>query len=131
MIPPNEAPALKMPCASARSREGNQSALALAAPGQLPASLTPSVARRKTSSGIERTSACAAIDRDQTTIERVKPIRVPIVVWSLSIRSEEHTSELQSLMRISYAVFCLKKKNETPNKRKPDTKKKNENTHHQ
>src|SRR3546814_4733033 len=27
------------------------------------------------------------------------------------IRSEEHTSELQSLMRISYAVFCLKKKN--------------------
>src|SRR3546814_4185135 len=30
-------------------------------------------------------------------------------------RSEEHTSELQSLMRISYAVFCLKKK-KTPNK---------------
>src|SRR3546814_8868617 len=30
--------------------------------------------------------------------------------WSVS-RSEEHTSELQSLMRISYAVFCLKKKN--------------------
>src|SRR3546814_2382628 len=30
-------------------------------------------------------------------------------------RSEEHTSELQSLMRISYAVFCLKKKTFTPN----------------
>src|SRR3546814_3468059 len=29
------------------------------------------------------------------------------------LRSEEHTSELQSLMRISYAVFCLKKKNKT------------------
>src|SRR3546814_7933304 len=29
----------------------------------------------------------------------------------LLLRSEEHTSELQSLMRISYAVFCLKKKN--------------------
>src|SRR3546814_4179343 len=29
----------------------------------------------------------------------------------LAERSEEHTSELQSLMRISYAVFCLKKKN--------------------
>src|SRR3546814_970084 len=29
----------------------------------------------------------------------------------ISVRSEEHTSELQSLMRISYAVFCLKKKN--------------------
>src|SRR3546814_960044 len=32
-------------------------------------------------------------------------------------RSEEHTSELQSLMRISYAVFCLKKKKETRLKR--------------
>src|SRR3546814_4718390 len=31
--------------------------------------------------------------------------------WLGRIRSEEHTSELQSLMRISYAVFCLKKKN--------------------
>src|SRR3546814_1351104 len=30
-----------------------------------------------------------------------------------SVRSEEHTSELQSLMRNSYAVFCLKKKNKT------------------
>src|SRR3546814_9300855 len=30
-----------------------------------------------------------------------------------ALRSEEHTSELQSLMRISYAVFCLKKKNNT------------------
>src|SRR3546814_10318143 len=29
--------------------------------------------------------------------------------WQFGIRSEEHTSELQSLMRISYAVFCLKK----------------------
>src|SRR3546814_2631730 len=29
-----------------------------------------------------------------------------------AVRSEEHTSELQSLMRISYAVFCLKKKSE-------------------
>src|SRR3546814_3085643 len=31
----------------------------------------------------------------------------------VGFRSEEHTSELQSLMRISYAVFCLKKKNST------------------
>src|SRR3546814_5891064 len=31
------------------------------------------------------------------------------------LRSEEHTSELQSLMRISYAVFCLKKKKHEPN----------------
>src|SRR3546814_1615682 len=33
----------------------------------------------------------------------------------ISKRSEEHTSELQSLMRISYAVFCLKKKNSNTN----------------
>src|SRR3546814_1067756 len=33
---------------------------------------------------------------------------------NLRYRSEEHTSELQSLMRISYAVFCLKKKKNTP-----------------
>src|SRR3546814_2392505 len=33
--------------------------------------------------------------------------------WRAPERSEEHTSELQSLMRISYAVFCLKKKKKT------------------
>src|SRR3546814_2859479 len=33
-----------------------------------------------------------------------------IIETQLAFRSEEHTSELQSLMRISYAVFCLKKK---------------------
>src|SRR3546814_4014911 len=38
-------------------------------------------------------------------------IVVENLVGDLHIRSEEHTSELQSLMRISYAVFCLKKKN--------------------
>src|SRR3546814_6900041 len=36
--------------------------------------------------------------------------RRALVVGLLTVRSEEHTSELQSLMRISYAVFCLKKK---------------------
>src|SRR3546814_4005781 len=39
------------------------------------------------------------------SVEPVPPVK----------RSEEHTSELQSLMRISYAVFCLKKKNKTKN----------------
>src|SRR3546814_10223653 len=33
-----------------------------------------------------------------------------VVIGAVFARSEEHTSELQSLMRISYAVFCLKKK---------------------
>src|SRR3546814_3350036 len=36
--------------------------------------------------------------------------RVARVAFELARRSEEHTSELQSLMRISYAVFCWKKK---------------------
>src|SRR3546814_8112404 len=45
-----------------------------------------------------------------------------IAYWPLSrSRSEEHTSELQSLMRISYAVFCLKK-NKTDNKAHITTK---------
>src|SRR3546814_9196272 len=41
-------------------------------------------------------------DTNQTMLTRLKS--------SSQVRSEEHTSELQSLMRISYAVFCLKKK---------------------
>src|SRR3546814_1684796 len=41
--------------------------------------------------------------------------RLDILV-NLAGRSEEHTSELQSLMRNSYAVFCLKKKKQTKNK---------------
>src|SRR3546814_9572308 len=41
-------------------------------------------------------------------------------------RSEEHTSELQSLMRISYAVFCLKKKNNKQNTIKQEAQLKNQ-----
>src|SRR3546814_5749543 len=41
--------------------------------------------------------------------------RVMCVYVACLCRSEEHTSELQSLMRISYAVFCLKKKKERNN----------------
>src|SRR3546814_10698109 len=45
-----------------------------------------------------------------------------------ALRSEEHTSELQSLMRISYAVFCLKKKK---NSNKKHTLISNHNTHYE
>src|SRR3546814_1020554 len=41
----------------------------------------------------------------------------PAAKYQPRARSEEHTSELQSLMRISYAVFCLKKKKEENNYR--------------
>src|SRR3546814_9168750 len=44
------------------------------------------------------------------------PITVSSRLVAASSRSEEHTSELQSLMRISYAVFCLKKKNNKQHK---------------
>src|SRR3546814_3686408 len=43
-----------------------------------------------------------------SAMSRVAPPRP--APTSMTVRSEEHTSELQSLMRISYAVFCLKKK---------------------
>src|SRR3546814_4192744 len=45
--------------------------------------------------------------------------------WFHEARSEEHTSELQSLMRISYAVFCLKKKNNNTAKSTHTQKKQN------
>src|SRR3546814_7569075 len=52
--------------------------------------------------------------RDDTTLRRFVLVRSLLLVSALSppfvVRSEEHTSELQSLMRISYAFFCLKKK---------------------
>src|SRR3546814_1055813 len=46
-------------------------------------------------------------------------------------RSEEHTSELQSLMRISYAVFCLKKKNKTTIKNKTQQHQEKQQLHNQ
>src|SRR3546814_10424064 len=47
---------------------------------------------------------------------RARPGLSPLVMGIVvSRRSEEHTSELQSLMRISYAVFCLKKKTKYEN----------------
>src|SRR3546814_10153130 len=52
--------------------------------------------------------------------ERSKMLRTHCQTSGVSLteqdRSEEHTSELQSLMRISYAVFCLKKKKQTSKK---------------
>src|SRR3546814_4707744 len=53
------------------------------------------------------------VQRQRTIAERQT---VAIVVRRLGQRSEEHTSELQSLMRISYAVFCLKKKKQITTK---------------
>src|SRR3546814_10021523 len=49
-----------------------------------------------------------SFDGDQRTVSEMDAL----------VRSEEHTSELQSLMRISYAVFCLKKQTITTQKQK-------------
>src|SRR3546814_1819250 len=55
------------------------------------------------------------IERGEIRLERQRrrqPFKIELARdFHGSERSEEHTSELQSLMRISYAVFCLKKKN--------------------
>src|SRR3546814_3608685 len=44
-------------------------------------------------------------------LQRHSGLAIPAAGDRRGLRSEEHTSELQSLMRISYAVFCLKNKN--------------------
>src|SRR3546814_2873931 len=50
------------------------------------------------------------LDRLQLALEQTATSGCQVAVLMCDVRSEEHTSELQSLMRISYAVFCLKKK---------------------
>src|SRR3546814_4696879 len=86
--------------------------------------------RRPTPYGVRRTirsrRGSPASDRDRTgTAQRIRAGLHPEQQWPeagwrattparlQATRSEEHTSELQSLMRISYAVFCLKKKTNT------------------
>src|SRR3546814_6916650 len=54
----------------------------------------------------------AELHRDLRERLRLFGHRGGIAAFDRGLRSEEHTSELQSLMRISYAVFCLKKKNQ-------------------
>src|SRR3546814_3056974 len=56
-------------------------------------------------------SACARSASSRSNTGSPRPGGILVA----STRSEEHTSELQSLMRISYAVFCLKKKTTTDN----------------
>src|SRR3546814_7961848 len=65
-----------------------------------------SAARGSTGVALIRASRDGAISTSGIASRRVRGSD-----GSRSSRSEEHTSELQSLMRISYAVFCLKKKN--------------------
>src|SRR3546814_5711467 len=73
----------------------------------------------------QRAMATSALDRAQTQY-----LRAFTAYKMLSTRSEEHTSELQSLMRISYAVFCLKKKIHTTIQRSKWTSKLSPHAYH-
>src|SRR3546814_2094476 len=57
--------------------------------------------------GFRQSEQCARFIGFRFTLSHMSPLSVTTLSKR---RSEEHTSELQSLMRISYAVFCLKKK---------------------
>src|SRR3546814_7513470 len=94
---------------------------------RLPIDCLPTFAVRNRVCHLHDCAARPEHQRRMTTVPRLR--LVALVEWSKAVlvsfavagllalggdglrRSEEHTSELQSLMRISYAVFCLKKKN--------------------
>src|SRR3546814_3310861 len=73
-----------------------------------------------------RLASLAPVTDEPRPHERVLDARAGIEIP----RSEEHTSELQSLMRISYAVFCLKKKKKTKSKHSESTTKQQYNRKH-
>src|SRR3546814_3338118 len=64
-------------------------------------------------SRVRRTMWSRRAQEYEAKINSGDPVSIAEVVRDLHRRSEEHTSELQSLMRISYAVFCLKTKHIT------------------
>src|SRR3546814_2588832 len=86
----------------------------------------------------EMVHANAVIHGDRDRLLAMDPVEHPVALQlggsepgllaqaariGAELRSEEHTSELQSLMRISYAVFCLKKKNKNQTTRRAKLKK--------
>src|SRR3546814_5212748 len=78
--------------------------------------LRSSLARSSSSAGVSRSARCKGdflrlAWRDRADVAILAALlAAPLPSYRHHRRSEEHTSELQSLMRISYAVFCLKKK---------------------
>src|SRR3546814_1769754 len=72
----------------------------------------------RSTSGIAAASVLAAIESGCDAVDGALDAMSGLTAQPN--RSEEHTSELQSLMRISYAVFCLKKKKKKQNKNKPN-----------
>src|SRR3546814_2063806 len=58
----------------------------------------------------DRQYSCAYFTDPANSLDQAQADKKAHIAAKLYLRSEAHTSELQSLMRISYAVFCLKKK---------------------
>src|SRR3546814_2828552 len=84
--------------------------------GEMQQGVDPDVAKRQRKADAERSGITLAQGLAIYLAERdkLRPATKATYARDLrtTFRSEEHTSELQSLMRISYAVFCLKKKNQ-------------------
>src|SRR3546814_976835 len=76
-----------------------------------PPAAAASVAAPDTATQVFKTTPIKKSDGSRWRIGYVESGEYSDYPATLAARSEEHTSELQSLMRISYAVFCLKKKN--------------------
>src|SRR3546814_5402878 len=98
-----------------RSGRGFRTAIDAQDSGHLAANMTriaaPSRAKTAYSEGIQRRGRIAGSRKGETDMRRFLTIAAAMFAFAVpGTRSEEHTSELQSLMRISYAVFCLKKK---------------------
>src|SRR3546814_9720972 len=88
----------------------------------MPKATAASIGKKRSLSAVDRVHAYMGLTRvcDKEQISKdlgEKFIRTigTLVTKGEIARSEEHTSELQSLMRISYAVFCLKKKTQRKN----------------
>src|SRR3546814_6689802 len=87
------------------------------------ASLYSKARRSSAFSSASTSSIRMSAARVSCTARQVSSTSEEVMPW----RSEEHTSELQSLMRISYAVFCLKKKTH-PHKQQHTDSKRNDTT---
>src|SRR3546814_2528546 len=124
----NKCPIRNSPQPAARTRGRVRAAACVVRARFRPSSTVAAANRRASSSSRKRPGSPArrngSIPRSSTWTSTARCRRCCCVTCR-AIRSEEHTSELQSLMRISYAVFCLKKKKKNiTNKLKTENKNK-------
>src|SRR3546814_6006079 len=84
-------------------------------PFQLPHRMTALVADIAERLGAWKAANPGALLPELRRGNRIRTLQASLAIEQNTLRSEEHTSELQSLMRTSYAVFCLKKKKNNNN----------------